>query len=63
MSWAALNTQLRELLPRFVLPAELDAAQELVKQLMDLGGQGGQLPSLQDAGLEPSSAEAEALRR
>ena len=62
MSWAALNRELRELLPRFALPADLDAAQELAKRVNGLAGRRGALARLQDAGLKPSSAEAEALR-
>ena len=62
MSWAALNRELRELLPRLALPADLGTARELEKRVHGLGGSQGALSRLQDAGLRPSSAEADALR-
>ena len=63
MSWAALNQQLRELLPRFSLPADDPAALELMQRLLDLGGKGGVLPMLQASRLAPSQADKQALRQ
>lgn len=63
MSWAALNQQLRELLPRFSLPANDPAALELAERLLDLGGEGVVLPSLQASRLASSQAEKQALRQ
>ena len=47
MSWAAVNRELRELLPRFALPAAVAVAQKVSDRLFDLGRQGGQIPRLQ----------------
>ena len=63
MSWTALNQQLRQLLPRFRLPADNPAALELSQQLVDLGGEGGVLPMLQASRLAPSQADKQALRQ
>lgn len=62
MSWEALNQQLRELLPRFALPSDSEAAAELADMVLRLGGEGGVLARLQASSLAPSEAEMEALR-
>ena len=62
MSWAALNRELRELLPRFTLPADFDAALDLSKCTNARGGPADTLLKLQASGLAPSPAEAEALQ-
>ncbi len=63
MSWAALNQQLRGLLPRFSLPVDEAAAHDLSERLFDIGGEGGALDNLQASGVEPSPAETAALRK
>jgi hypothetical protein len=62
MSWAALNEQLRALLPRFSLPADSKAADDLSEQLHALGRPNGLLCTLERE-VELPEAEAEALRR
>ena len=61
MSWAALNRELRELLPRFALPADLDAAEALVERLNGLTDHGGALTMVQASGLAPTPTEEDAL--
>ncbi len=63
MSWAALNRELRGLLPRFSLPADDPAAYDLEERLVDLVADGGELSRLRARGVEPSPAEDEALRK
>ena len=63
MSWAALNRELRELLPRFSLPADWDAVHELADHLNAAEGPDAALFALQASWLEPSPAEAEALQQ
>lgn len=59
MSWAALNAQLQALLPRFADVPDPDAACGLVSDAIRLGRA---LAGLQ-GNIEPSAAEAQALRR
>lgn len=62
MSWAALNEQLAALLPRFAVPIDPAAAENLMSEAMGLGGSDGAVARLQDSGLRPTASEADALK-
>lgn len=62
MSWTALNRQLRELLPRFALPSDSEAAAELADMALHIAKEGAELSRLQASGFAPSEEEKEALR-
>lgn len=62
MSWTALNQQLRELLPRFALPSDTEAAAELAYMVLHIAQEGAELSRLQASLLAPSEEEKEALR-
>ena len=62
MSWTALNQQLRELLPRFALPSDSEAAAELADMVLHIAQEGAELSRLQASGFAPSEEEKEALR-